>query len=125
MATVIILLILLVIGIFAVKKYIHNLQSGCCGGGSDTVRRTEAADEDKSHYPYQYDVQVEGMSCRNCANRVANAFNEKEGFCAEVDLKHKLAHVWTKEETEDAVFRVTVTRAGYEFAGVTRIAKTA
>lgn len=125
MATAIIIVILVVIGIFAVKKYIHNLKNGCCGGGSDEVQRSVAADTDKSHYPYQYDVQIEGMSCKNCANRVANAFNEKDGFYAEVDLKHKLAHVWTKEETEDAVFRVTVTRAGYEFVGVMPIARTA
>lgn len=125
MATAIIILILLVIGLFAVKKYINDLRNGCCGGGSDAVAKTAAADTDKSHYPYQYDVLIEGMSCKNCANRIANAFNEKEGFCAEVDLKHKTAHVWTKEETDEAVFRVTVTRAGYEFAGVTPIAQTA
>jgi len=123
MATAIIILVLLVIGIFAVKKYVHDLKNGCCGGGGDGVQKTAAADADKSHYPYRYDVQIEGMSCKNCANRIENAFNEKDGFCAEVDLKRKLAHVWTKEATEEAVFRVTVTRAGYEFQGVTPIAK--
>ena len=37
------------------------------------------------------------MSCKNCVRKVENAFNEREGFYAVVDLKQNNAMVRTKE----------------------------
>ena len=121
MGTAVVLLIILVICILAVKSYLGKLQNGCCGAGGDGVRKETPLDSDKSHYSFQYTVMIEGMSCQNCATRIENTFNRKEGFYAEVNLRQKKAQVWTKEEVEEAALRVEIARAGYECVGVEKV----
>ena len=38
-------------------------------------------------------VQIEGMTCEHCKNRVENALNRLEGVSAKVNLKKKTAVV--------------------------------
>lgn len=118
MANFIICVILVLICIFAVKSFCKTLRQGCCGGGGDAVEKLEPADRDISHYPYAYRIRIEGMTCGNCAARIANAFNGQEGYLAEVNLKKKSALVRTKEEADPAELRVVVSRAGYTVAGI-------
>ena len=58
-----------------------RVSNGCCGTGDD-VKKVKAEDTDVSHYPYHFEVEVEGMTCSQCKKRVENAFNEKKGFYA-------------------------------------------
>ena len=66
-----------------------------------------------SHYPYAKVVRVEGMHCQNCARRVENAFNAKEGFYAKVDLGKKTALVCSKREVPDEELKQVVRDLGY------------
>ena len=120
MATVIICIVIIVICIFGVKSYVGRLANGCCGGGSDGVKKEKPVDSDLSHFPYTYEVGVEGMSCKNCVARVENAFNtQPDGkFYATVNLGKKLATVHTKEEVEREELRSIVVRAGYDITKV-------
>lgn len=118
MGTAIICLILLMICIFAVKSYIKKLRNGCCGGGSDIEKKIKPLDADESHYRYKYIIGVDGMSCRNCAAHVENAFNTQEGYLAKVSLRKKSAEVLTKEPMQEADFRRMITKAGYDLTGV-------
>ncbi len=118
MGTAIICIILIVIAVFSVKSYLKKLKNGCCGSGTDVEKRRKSSDEDKSHYPYVYELSIEGMSCKNCAVHVENAFHANEGFLAKVNLKKKTAQVWTKEPVGEAEFRRIIARAGYELVGV-------
>ena len=113
MATVIICIILALICALGIRSSIKRISNGCCGG-ADEVKKVKAEDTDLSHYPHHYCVEVEGMTCGQCKKRVENAFNEKKGFYAKVDLKKKKAEVYTKEETTEQEIRDVVRRSGYD-----------
>lgn len=118
MGTAIIIGIILVISIFAVKSYVKKLKNGCCGAGGDEVKRQKLKDTDRAHYPYKYILSIEGMTCKNCAARVENAFHEREGFYAKVNLQKKTAEVYTKERVDEFELRQIVVRAGYHVTDV-------
>lgn len=120
MSTVIICIVIVVICAFGVKSYVGKLSHGCCGGSSDTVKKEKPADGDLSHYPYVYVLEIEGMTCKNCAARIENAFNTAEGgrFYASVKLNRKEATVRAKAETPEGELRRIVARAGYSVVSV-------
>lgn len=118
MVTGIIIGIIVVISIFAVKSYVKKLKNGCCGAGGDEVKKIKPADTDMEHYTHKYILTIEGMTCKNCAARVENAFHEKEGFYAKVNLKKNIAEVYTKEQADEFELRQLVTRAGYQVTDV-------
>lgn len=111
--TVLICLALLLIVVFSVRSYLKKLKTGCCGSGGDQVKRVRPGDRDMSHYPYAKVVRVEGMHCQNCARRIENAFNAKEGFYAKVDLGKKTALVRSKREVPDEELKQVVRGLGY------------
>ncbi len=117
-STAILVLVLLVLCLFAVRKYIGNLRHGCCGGGPDEDR-VKVADKNTAHYPYTVTLKVEGMHCSNCTDRVENALNRLDGVWAKVSLKRGEAIVLTKGRIEDDTLRQTVARAGYKVTGIT------
>lgn len=117
-STVLICAVLVVICVFGVRSYIKKLKSGCCGGGGDEVKKVRPIDGDVSHYNYSYKIGIDGMSCKNCARKVENAFNEREGFYAVVDLKQNNTMVRTKEPVSETELRRIVQSAGYGAADV-------
>ena len=90
-----------------------RVSNGCCGTGDD-VKKVKAEDTDVSHYPYHFEVEVEGMTCSQCKKRVENAFNEKKGFYAKVNLKQKKAQVYAKEQISTQEIQGIVRRSGYD-----------
>lgn len=113
MATAIIVCVLILICIFSIKSYVRKLSQGCCGSGGDKENKVEVEDKNPAHYPYRNKVEIEGMTCKNCRLRVENAFNEKEGVWARVDLKKKELLLYTKSPMEEADIRMTVAKLGY------------
>ncbi|MBS1317993.1 MAG: heavy-metal-associated domain-containing protein [Lachnospiraceae bacterium] len=113
MSTIIICAILVVICFFGIRSSMKRVSNGCCGTGDD-VKKVKAEDTDVSHYPYHFEVEVEGMTCNQCKKRVENAFNEKSGFCAKVNLKQKKAEVYAKEQITVQEIRDIVRRSGYD-----------
>ena len=59
-------------------------------------------------------VQIEGMTCEHCKNRVENALNRLEGVSAKVNLKKKTAVVSMEKEVEDMQLQKAVEQAGYK-----------
>ena len=59
-------------------------------------------------------VQIEGMPCEHCKNRVENALNRLEGVSAKVNLKKKTAVVSMEKEVEDMQLQKAVEQAGYK-----------
>lgn len=96
MPTAIICIVLIVICVIAVRSYCKKLKNGCCGAGGDVVKRIRPADKEAEHYPYSCRIGIDGMTCKNCALRVENAFHEREGFYAQVHLKEHCAVVYMK-----------------------------
>ena len=113
MANAIIIVVLVLICVFAVRSYCRKLKQGCCGGGGDQVRKTGPEDRDLSHYPYTYQIGIDGMTCRNCEARMENALNRQNGYFAEVSLKKKSAVLHTKQPVTRDDIRVLVAKTGY------------
>ncbi|MDO4302884.1 MAG: cation transporter [Bacillota bacterium] len=114
MATAIICGILLVFCFIGIRSSVKRIAHGCCGSGGDEVKKVKVQDRDLSHYPYSYGMKVEGMTCSNCKKRVENAFNEKEGFWAKVDLKENSVQVYSKQQVPKEELRAIVRKAGYQ-----------
>lgn len=85
---------------------------GCCGE-HETVALDPVKDRNPAHYPYLVSLELGGMSCENCARRVANALNQLEGVWARVDLSSKRAEVRCKEQPVETMLRRAVSEAGY------------
>ena len=61
------------------------------------------------------------MTCKNCARRVENAFNGRDGFMAKVDLSKNTADIYMKQPEDDGVLEDIVRRAGYEVLSIETI----
>lgn len=114
---------IVVIALFVViRNYIKRGGHGdCCGDAGGHVSLKGPKDRDTSHYTHAYNVTVTGMSCDNCANTVANAFNAEDGTYAEVSLKDGEALVRTKEAVSADHLKQIVRNAGYGAGAVTPI----
>lgn len=113
-STIIICAILVLVCVYTVRSYIKKLRHGCCGGGDGEVKRIRPADKNLAHYSYVSKIEIEGMSCKNCAYRIENAFNEIENYYAEVKLKEKIATVWMKQKVTDDELKRIIERVGYK-----------
>lgn len=121
LANVLIVAIIAVAVVYVVHNYIRKGGHGdCCGDTDGNVKLKGPRDRDVSHYTHAYSVDVTGMSCENCAHKVANAFNGQDGMYAEVSLEDGKALVRTKTAVDDDQLRSIVRNVGY---GVGKIAQ--
>ena len=79
----------------------------------DVEKKIKVQDKNTSDYPYYAVVGVDGMKCKHCKLHVENAFNEKDGNWAEVNLEKKEADVRMKTKLTDREIRDIVSKAGY------------
>lgn len=105
--------------LLVIRNYIARGGKGDCCGGADVVRSRGPKDKDVSHYPFSYDVVIKGMSCENCAKRIANAFNSRPDTMAKVSLAEGVAHVRTKQAANPDDLRRVVRSEGYGVGAVT------
>ena len=110
---IIVCAVIAVICVIGVLKYIKNLKSGCCGTGGDSIKKVKPQDSNVNNYSFEYKIKIDGMTCKNCAIRVENAFNSKENYLAKVKLSENSAYVRTKQEIAEKELRDIVINAGY------------
>ena len=115
MSTLIICLILLVIIALAVKSIIHRIKHGsaCCGERDAAPKKIMINDKNKSHYPFEYIMKIDGMHCSNCVRFVENALNSEKGLWATVNLEKKEARILAKTQMEKKFLEKIVLDAGY------------
>lgn len=116
MATVIVILAIILIA-FAVYSTIRKMRgkakSSCCGGPEvKTVKKVE--DMDESHYPYTYEIGIEGMHCSNCARTIENAFNSMDGIWADVELGRNRVIARAKQEMTESDFTEALQNKPYK-----------
>ncbi len=115
MGTVVVLLILVAIIAFSVFGTIKRIRHGSsfCGERDPAPKKIKVSDKDKSHYPYAYELGIDGMHCSNCARRVENGFNKIPGMWAKADVSKKQVILMTKEQVEQNECFKIVSNSGY------------
>ena len=119
MSTVIILVAaaLLIYAVYGtVQRFRGKSRSSCCGTG-EAVSVRKVADTDRSHYPFRYQLSVDGMMCSNCAANVENAFNDMGDTWAHVDLGRHRAEVLAKSEKTEQDFTDALRKTSYRLTG--------
>ena len=111
MATAIIIVLLIAICITAVKSYMKKLAHGCCGAGGDEENRS-ASKPDLSDCKYRYTVYIGGMSCKNCAARIENAFS-RQGIYVQADFKKGTAEIFSPLPVAEFTLKQTIVGLGY------------
>ena len=110
-------LLLIVYAIYAtVQKARGKSKSSCCGT-AETVLPKAVADTDESHYPFRYNVAIDGMMCSNCASRVQNAINDGGDMWAHVNLGRHRAEVLAKSEKTENDFVRLLGKTDYKVVG--------
>lgn len=112
-----VVLVIVAIGLFFGFKRIAGMSRGksCCSDGA-TGKKTKAvkvADTDASHYPYEDELLIGGMSCDGCVANVQNALNALDGIWATVTLGDHTARIRSKNPIDRAQLETAVKNAGY------------
>ena len=115
---IIIILIIAVGVVFGVRSVLRSASGRSCCSGGDSVVKIEPSDTDRSHYPYRAEAAVEGMSCKNCAERVTNALNSLDGVWASVNLKKNSVSILLKQNDVEAALVDALSKAGYTMKDV-------
>lgn len=114
-ASVIIVAFAALLVIYAIRGTILKVKgkskSSCCGTPEVISRQVD--DTDESHYPYSYDLTIDGMKCSNCARTVENTLNRTDGVWAKVNLGKKEAHILAKHPMQQEDFSRAIAKAGY------------
>ena len=112
---IIIVLIVEVIVVFGSISYIKKLKKGgdCCPEHEEATKSVKVKDRDKSHYPYEAKLAIDGMSCNNCVRNVENALNALDGTWASVSLEDNMATVLLKNPPDIEKLSKAVADAGY------------
>ena len=121
MGTIVVIAVLLVITVLAVKSVIHRIRHGsaCCGERDAPEKKIQPADKNRSHYPYKYNLAVDGMHCSNCTRHVENALNSIDGIWATASLEKKSVTVLSKVELKASDLESEIREAGYTVLAVT------
>jgi len=108
-------IILILIVIFAVWGTVKKIRHGssCCGEHEASDRKVRVSDKDISHYPYRYELAVDGIHCANCARRIENAFNSVDGLWAVANIGEKKVDLRSKRQISDDELRSIVSASGY------------
>ena len=115
MLNIIIVLIVAAIVVFGSINYIKKLKKGgdCCPEHEEATKSVKVKDRDKSHYPYEAKLAIDGMSCNNCVRNVENALNALDGTWATVSLEDNMATVLLKNPPDIEKLSKAVADAGY------------
>lgn len=119
MAVNVIIILIIAVGIvFGVRSVVRSAAGKSCCSGGDSVVKIGPSDNDRSHYPYRAEATVEGMTCKNCAERVTNALNSLDGVWAAVNLKKNSVSILLKQNDVEAALTEAVSKAGYTMKDV-------
>jgi copper chaperone CopZ len=99
-----------------VQKFRGKSKSSCCGS-AESVLPKRVEDTDESHYPFKYNVSIDGMKCSNCAVNVENAINASGDTWAHVNLGRQRAEVLSKKEKTEEDFVRALKGTAYEVTG--------
>ena len=111
---VVVILLIAVIGV-AVYSIVKRIRYGssCCGSKDPMPPKVKVKDKNKSHYPYNYLLKVDGMYCSGCVRRLENAFHKEDGMWVTISLEKKEVLLRSKKELQKQDAGRVVSSAGY------------
>ena len=109
--TVLIIVAIAAVCVFAVVSYIKRLGKGCCGSGGGEIG--EKIVKSTEGFTHEYRVKIGGMHCEKCADRIAAAFNRQDGVFAQVDFRDGTADIKSREPIPELMIRTTVIGLDY------------
>ena len=112
---------LVVYAVYATVQKARGKSKNSCCGGSEVVIKKPVEDTDESHYPFKYNVSIEGMSCSHCAANVENAINAAGDTWANVNLGRNRAEVLSKNEKTESDFVKALSGTGYKVVGMEKV----
>lgn len=122
-----IIVVIAAIVAFAVYRAVGTAKGtrDCCSGDAKnsggnagkSFAKADVEDTDPSHYPYEANFEIGGMSCEHCVANVTNALDSVDGTWAEVSLAGGHAHVRAKSPIDVDAYRKVVEEAGYRLIG--------
>ena len=110
-----VIIVLVVLAALSSRKHFKG-EGGCCGcGGCANVKETKKLTEPKLG---EKCIQIEGMHCDNCKNRIERALNRIDGVVGKVNLRKNIAKVIYSREIENELLKKTVEDLGYEVKNI-------
>jgi copper chaperone CopZ len=118
--TIAVIAILAVVVVLAVLGIIKRIKYGssCCGEKDAAPAKVKVKDKNKSHYPFAYTLDVDGMHCSGCVRKIENEFNSRDGFWAKANLEKKQVNLLSKSELERAQAAEIVSKAGFTMLSI-------
>ena len=108
-----ILVIVVVAALLGSKKHFKG-EGGCCGGGGDVKIKPKHLDTIVATKK----LQIEGMSCANCQNRIENALNGMAQVNAKASFKKGEAIVKLGADIPEEELREAVEKLGYKVTSI-------
>lgn len=118
------ILVVIVVLAIAIRRFVGTATGtrDCCSGAKKSAGKQFRArtidDKDESHYPFQADFEIGGMSCEHCVENVTRALDSVDGTWATVSLAGGRAHVRSKSPIDKNAYRKVVEEAGYRLVGL-------
>ena len=108
-----ILIIVIVAALLGSRKHFKG-EGGCCGGGGDVKIKPKHLDTIVATKK----LQIEGMSCINCQNRIENALNGMAQVNAKASFKKGEAIVKLGVDIPEEELREAVEKLGYKVTSI-------
>lgn len=120
---IVVIIILCFVIFFSIKHLLKKIYFGktCCGNSSPIEQKIEVLDTNTFNYPFCYLITIDGMVCGNCVRHLENAINSHEGVWAKINLRDKIATVYTKKEISSSHFSKIIREAGYTAISIKEI----
>ncbi len=120
LSTLVVFLIVAAIFGYGLKKIIDKAsgKGACCsgGGGGDVRPLKKTLDAPKLG---TYTIEVKGMSCEHCEDRVQRALDKIDGLAVKkVSHKRGTALVDYSQEIDEDVIKTAIIDAGYEYVAI-------
>lgn len=113
---VIVILLVVIIG-FAVKRAAKNAKGGCCGSKGAAIIPEKKLNNPKIG---EVIIKISGMHCEHCVSSVKKALNAIEGVSAQVSLNANQAVVSYDREISEGVLRNAIEEAGFQVLEIKR-----
>ena len=79
--------------------------------------KAKVKNKNRSDYPFQYVLNIEGMICSACVRNVENTLNKTEGLLAKADLQKKEVIVLSVVPRDKAFFIKAYEDSTYTITG--------